>query len=223
MSWPTSNVVATNLDAGTDSPATARADLLDLVQKFNELRSHVSGFAQTVLDDADASTAQTTLGGTTVGKALFTAADAASGRSTLGIAPLAFQASRSSNSTVSSGVTTSVAGYLTEDFDTDSCFNPTTGRFTPNVAGWYFCSYQQQFYSGLASITQCNTYLYKNASASKLSYRDSSSIQNNNDSVSGMIYMNGTTDYVEARFRITVSSSSPGISSGTFSAFRVSA
>lgn len=36
MTWPTVSVVTTNLDAGTDSPATARANLLDAVQKLNE-------------------------------------------------------------------------------------------------------------------------------------------------------------------------------------------
>ncbi|MBK5203872.1 MAG: hypothetical protein JJD98_00235 [Polaromonas sp.] len=38
MTYPTVNVNTTNLDASTDSPASARADLLDLVQKFSGLR-----------------------------------------------------------------------------------------------------------------------------------------------------------------------------------------
>lgn len=62
MTWPASDVVTTNLDAGTDSPATARAQLLDLVQKFNQLRAHVSAAAQALLDDADAAAMRTTLG-----------------------------------------------------------------------------------------------------------------------------------------------------------------
>ena len=35
MTFPTLQVTTTNLDAGTDSPASARADLLDAVQKLN--------------------------------------------------------------------------------------------------------------------------------------------------------------------------------------------
>lgn len=48
-----------------------------------------SAYIQTLLDDADAATAQTTLGGTTTGKALFTAASASAARSTLGLGSLA--------------------------------------------------------------------------------------------------------------------------------------
>ena len=48
-----------------------------------------SVYIQTLLDDADAGTAQATLGGTTIGKALFTTASAAAARSTLGLGSLA--------------------------------------------------------------------------------------------------------------------------------------
>ena len=42
MAWPTVAVNTTNLDQSTDSPATARADLLDLVQKVNQMISQLS-------------------------------------------------------------------------------------------------------------------------------------------------------------------------------------
>lgn len=48
----------------------------------------VSAFIQTLLNDADASTAQDTLGATSVGKAVFAAANAAAGLSALGGQPL---------------------------------------------------------------------------------------------------------------------------------------
>lgn len=38
MAYPTVNVNTTNLDVGTDNPALARTDILDLAQKFNLLR-----------------------------------------------------------------------------------------------------------------------------------------------------------------------------------------
>ena len=37
MTFPTTAVTTTNLDAGTDSPASARADILDAVTKLNTI------------------------------------------------------------------------------------------------------------------------------------------------------------------------------------------
>lgn len=39
MTFPTSTINTTNLDSATDSPASARADLLDLVEKVNTIIS----------------------------------------------------------------------------------------------------------------------------------------------------------------------------------------
>lgn len=62
MTYPTAAVTTTNLDAGTDSPATARSDLLDAVQKLNQMIAHTTAFAATLLDDTTAAAARTTLG-----------------------------------------------------------------------------------------------------------------------------------------------------------------
>ncbi len=83
MTWPAADIVTTNLDAGTDSPASARADLKDMADKVNQIRNHVTAFIQTLLDDASAATARATLGATATGEALFTAAAATNARSTL--------------------------------------------------------------------------------------------------------------------------------------------
>jgi hypothetical protein len=61
MVWPTSDVSSTNADAGTDNPATFRADVLDLIQKFNQLRNHAPAYMQGVLASADAAAARTAL------------------------------------------------------------------------------------------------------------------------------------------------------------------
>ena len=86
MTYPTAAVVTTNLDGSGDSPATARSDLLDAVQKLNEMIAHTTAFAATLLDDANAAAARATLGSTTVGDAVFIAASAAAARTALGAA-----------------------------------------------------------------------------------------------------------------------------------------
>lgn len=67
MTYPTAAVTTTNLDAGTDSPATARTDMLDAVQKLNQMIAHTTAFAATLLDDANAATARATLGAAAAG------------------------------------------------------------------------------------------------------------------------------------------------------------
>ena len=62
MTWPTVAVVTTNLGAAADSPASARSDLLDAVQKLNQQIAHVSTFMATVLDDVSDTAARATLG-----------------------------------------------------------------------------------------------------------------------------------------------------------------
>jgi hypothetical protein len=91
MTYPSSDVSRTNMDAGTDSPQLARADLDDLVVKFNLLRNHISVFAQGLIDDVDAATARATLGAlaasavSAYGLTLVDDADAAAARATLGL------------------------------------------------------------------------------------------------------------------------------------------
>lgn len=62
MTWPTSDVSTVEMDAGTDSPATARADIKSLADGFNQIRNHVSAFVQGILAAADAAAARAGLG-----------------------------------------------------------------------------------------------------------------------------------------------------------------
>ena len=82
----------------------------------------------------------------------------------------------------------------TKDFDTASCFDTSTYRFTPNIAGYYQFNAQIRA-SGVA--TYLSTYLYKNGSALIQSefLKDSSGYVGT--TISGLIYLNGSTDYVE--------------------------
>lgn len=62
MTWPATDVGATNADAGTDVPANFRSDALDLINKFNQMRNHASVWAQGWLAAADAAAARALLG-----------------------------------------------------------------------------------------------------------------------------------------------------------------
>ncbi len=60
MTWPAVQV-KTNVDAAGDDPKLARSDFAGNVDKFNLLQAHVSSFGQSLIDDADAAAARTTL------------------------------------------------------------------------------------------------------------------------------------------------------------------
>lgn len=110
----------------------------------------------------------------------------------LGPAPF-FSAYLGTNQTLTSGVTTKLA-LDTEEFDTASCYNTTTYRFTPNVAGYYQVN-AAMTYGASASATQGLIYIYKNGGQ----FKTGSFLSGSSSAVtaSALIYMNGTTDYIE--------------------------
>lgn len=62
MTFPASDVGTGNTDASTDSPAAARSDLLDLMQKFNLLRNHFSPLGKDLVASGNAADACAVLG-----------------------------------------------------------------------------------------------------------------------------------------------------------------
>lgn len=59
MTWPSSDVPTTGMDAGTDTPP--RSVFLSWAQAFNQMRNHVTTWAQGLLASTDAAAARTTL------------------------------------------------------------------------------------------------------------------------------------------------------------------
>jgi len=104
----------------------------------------------------------------------------------------AFSAYQSSAQTLSANTFTKLQ-FQTEEFDTANCFDNTTNyRFTPTVAGYY------QAGGGFGGGTsQCTTIvaLYKNGSNIK-TLANSPSV-NPASYGSALVYLNGTTDYIE--------------------------
>lgn len=104
----------------------------------------------------------------------------------------AFYAYVNSAQTLSSNTWTKLQ-LNAEVFDTANCFDSTTNyRFTPNVAGYY--QFNCQLTSASSTCAQLIA-LYKNGS----SYIRLNNLVVNTESISGswMLYLNGTTDYVE--------------------------
>jgi len=134
----------------------------------------------------------------------------------------AFSAYLGSNQTPSNATYTKVQ-INTEAFDTASCFDTTTYRFTPNVAGYY----QIQAASRLSGTTP-STYvwaIYKNGSGIN-ELNVTSTITFEAREVSTLLSMNGTTDYVEFYCYINAASSqtfNSGINTTWFQGYLVRA
>jgi hypothetical protein len=108
----------------------------------------------------------------------------------------AFSAYASAGQTISASTTAKV-NYGTADFDTNSNFNVSTSTFTPTVAGYYqfngFALGNNATVAGGYSI-----YIYKNGGNWKRGTNiTTSSTANVSLQVNDIIYMNGTTDYVQ--------------------------
>jgi len=111
-----------------------------------------------------------------------------SGTALAGSGP-AFRARASAATSVSSGTATKVA-LATENFDTANCFASST--FTPNVAGYYQFSFSVRF----ESVTGALALLHKNGSP--IAQGSFVAVANSYTSTgSDLVYMNGTTDYVD--------------------------
>ena len=109
----------------------------------------------------------------------------------------AFSAIIASTQTITAGTFTKIA-FATEVFDTASCYDSTTNyRFTPNVAGYYQINLLARPRGGGASTNKILA-IRKNGSTYRNIDQFPTSIEYFSLFLSSLIYMNGTTDYLEA-------------------------
>jgi hypothetical protein len=106
----------------------------------------------------------------------------------------AFSAYQSTAQTLSSATFTKLS-CQTEEFDTNSNFDNSTYRFTPTVAGYYYCT--AAFAVGVSASSLLVTF-YKNGSEFKRVTYQTPTGGTNQCSGSALIYCNGSTDYIEA-------------------------
>ena len=122
----------------------------------------------------------------------------------------AFEAYLSADQGVNDGETTK-AEVDVKVFDTDNCFDTSTHRFTPTVAGRYFV-YAKVCMSGSAdaSVRDTQTRIHKNGNSYAVSdWRyDNNDIARGSPNTIAIVNMNGTTDYLEMFGYINITSGS---------------
>jgi hypothetical protein len=108
----------------------------------------------------------------------------------------AFRAYASGGQSINSAAYTKIQ-VNTELFDTNTNYDPTTNyRFTPTVAGYYQVNASASFSGTASNFASVN--IYKNGSP----YAQGAISPNNTtfggvSTVSDLVYLNGSTDYVE--------------------------
>lgn len=110
-----------------------------------------------------------------------------------GVAAPAFSAYNTSAQTISNSTWTKYQCPV-EEYDTASCFDTSNYRFTPTVAGYYQINWMVQVTNSVGTLFL--TSLYKNGA----SFKRGDAITGGSYSAGGsaLVYMNGSTDYVEA-------------------------
>jgi hypothetical protein len=125
----------------------------------------------------------------------------------------AFGVYRNATQSISSGVLTKVQ-FNVEEFDTANCFDSSTNyRFTPNVAGYYQLS-AQLYLNGSGAIISYLT-VYKNGTRIKDGNYFQSVTAPAFGVVNTLVYLNGSTDYVEIYGFIAGTSPAFEVNSGT--------
>ena len=110
----------------------------------------------------------------------------------------AFHAYLGANQTVADA-TAAKLNINTETFDTDGCFDTSTYRFTPTEAGKYFVYGNAEWYSTGNTFNFGAARIYKNgALLFSLGHNgNASGGAQEGKEPSGVVDMNGTTDYLE--------------------------
>ena len=114
------------------------------------------------------------------------------GTNVVGVGPT-FSAYKASTTSLTTSTQTK-ATFTTEAFDTNSNYDTTNSRFTPTVAGYYLINTGADIYG--AAMTQAGIAIYKNGA---IYHRQDNQTVNTDYqcNLSGIIYCNGSTDYIE--------------------------
>lgn len=112
----------------------------------------------------------------------------------------AFRARISANQSMTSGTAAFVA-YNTEDFDIGGCFDTATGKFTPNVPGYYMITWLTTHESsgGNLSAATYESALYINGSRASGGVYNQPQTTTARTGGSDIAYFDGVDDYMQIR------------------------
>lgn len=107
---------------------------------------------------------------------------------------IAFSAYATSGTSLTAATTTKV-NFQSELFDTRGLYDAANSRFQPDVAGFYQINAKVR--ADIASNVILASYIFKNGSGYKEGGFKNNTSSQQGGLVSGLVYLNGTTDYVE--------------------------
>jgi len=105
----------------------------------------------------------------------------------------------------------------TKQFDTNNNFDPTTNyRFTPTIAGYYQINSSIEFNSTGTNPTVVGVRIYKNGNPFFGDFTSGNAAGGQTTNVSCLIYLNGSTDYVELYGFVNNSTGTPYFQVSTY-------
>lgn len=115
-----------------------------------------------------------------------------------------FSASKTSSQTFATNASSKVI-YNNEQYDTASCYDPSTARFTPNVAGYYQVNATIITATPVDGISLLS--IFRNGIEHKRGGQIQATTATNNgpygNHVSGLVFCNGTTDFIEINIYVS--------------------
>jgi hypothetical protein len=138
----------------------------------------------------------------------------------------AFSSTMGSSQTVANATSVKLA-FDTKVFDTANCYDTSNYRYTPNVAGYYYITMFIAFAgSGGTKTGIIMPYLYVNGTTTYQLNRSYASSDYPSSTGNLILYLNGSTDYIEAYVNQSTGGSAPiqgGLQFGRFGACLVKA
>ena len=209
------NSVATNTVLGVDALDAAVTGANNVAIGNNALTANTSGASNTALGSSAGSTLTTGSNNTLIGYDAEPSSVSISNEITLGDASAtkvrmgngdviyggampAFSARASAAQSIADNTATTIA-FNTEIFDTNSNYDTGTYRFTPTVAGYYqFNAHVQSGGSSTTEVWFCN--IKQNGTEVLIGSNGQTKFATVGacSNVSGILYMNGSSDYVES-------------------------